>query len=660
MKKYFIKDWMLALAVFIMSAVSLITVGLLFREDKVLFFIFVPIVFVLAVISCTTVVIFLFNSHRTLVKLDSRINFMQRESLYGLPVASVVVDENRKILWYNDQCKADLLYGNDAYGKSLDMITKTPLEKLCENYVDLVVGNKFLTAYAYRDETENEPLTMVYFMDMTAYRALEKEYQLSHPSVLLLNIDNYEELFADAKESEKAYLTAQFEDLLEAFIEQTNGILRKLNKNNFLVIIEERHLIQIIDGKFKLLNDVRKIKRENGTYATLSIGVGRGATSLFESESFASQALDMALGRGGDQAAVKTENGFDFYGGVSKGVEKRTRVKSRIIANAVFELMRDSDRILIMGHKNADFDCFGASVALLRMAKNMGKSAYVIIDKQKNLSKPVIDSITDKTILDALVNPSDAIELLVPKTLLFIVDTHNADFVENKKVYSECEKVVVIDHHRKTVSYIDDAVVFFHEPYASSASEMVAEMIQYLDASCGKITKTEAEALLAGITLDTKNFIVNSGSRTFEAAAYLRKMGAETATVRGFFANSIDEYRLRSKIVAAATLYKNCAISICEDKSENIRAMAASAADEMLGISGVNSSFVIYGVDKDICISARSLGAVNVQLIMEALGGGGHLTMAATQIKNTDYQTVKDLLIENIDKYYQDIQEEEE
>lgn len=659
MRKFFIKDWMLAASVIAVSVLAVIVTAALFADNKALFFVIVPIVLVLSVICSATAVVFLSNSHRTLVKMDSRINFMQRESLYGLPIASVVVNDKREILWHNDQFRDALLDGKESYGKSLDLITRIPLDKLCGESVELVVGDKFLNAYAYRDESEAEPLTMIYFKDTTELKALQKEHHLSHPTVMLLRTDNYEELFADAKESEKAYITAQFENLLEDFISHTNGILRKLNKSNFLVIVEERHLIQIIDSKFKILNDVRKIKRENGTYATLSIGVGDGAKSLAESESFANQALDMALGRGGDQAAVKTENGFDFYGGVSKGVEKRTRVKSRIIANAVSELMRDSQRILVMGHKMADFDCFGASIALVRMAKNMGKEAFVVIDKQKNLARAVIDHIQDEAMAASLITPNDALEMIDRKTLLFIVDTHNADFVESKKVYSECEKVIVIDHHRKMISYIDDAVIFYHEPYASSVSEMVAELVQYLDPSCGKLTKNEAEALLAGITLDTKNFILNSGSRTFEAAAYLRKMGAETATVRRFFANSIDDYRLRSKIVAGASLYKNCAVSICYDKVSNIQAVAAQAADEMLGISGVVASFVIYVTDKDISVSARSLGAVNVQIIMEALGGGGHLTMAATQIKNSETDEVKNLLKNAIDKYFEDKEKEE-
>lgn len=658
MKKKFIKDWMLSVSVFAMSVISLVATGVLFNEHKLLLGIMMPLVFVASVASCVTVVLFLVNSHKTLIKLDSRINFMQRESLYGLPVASVVVDDKREILWHNDKCKEDLLGGNEMYGKSLDVITKIPIDNLCENFVDLIVGDKFLTAYAYRDDSEDTPLTMIYFMDKTDYRALEKEYQLSRLTVMLFCVDNYDELFADTKESEKAYITGQFEKLLEEFIAQTNGILRKLNKNNFLVIVEERHLIQIIDGKFKLLNDVRKIKRESGVFATFSIGVGKGGKTLSESETYATQALDMALGRGGDQAAVKTENGFDFYGGVSKGVEKRTRVKTRVIANAVSELMGEAQRIMVMGHKMADFDSFGSALALTRVAKNMSKEAYLVIDRQRNLSKALIDHISDKELLNTLINPVDAIELVNSDTLLIIVDTHYADFVESERIYNECEKVIVIDHHRKKISYIDDAVIFYHEPYASSACEMVAELIQYLDVN-GKITKNEAEALLAGIMLDTKNFVINSGSRTFEAAAYLRKLGADTAVVRGFFANTIDDYRLRSKIVAEATLYKECAISRSSVKVNNIQSVAAQAADEMLGISGVSASFVIYQLEKEVAISARSLGAVNVQLIMEKLGGGGHLTMAAVQLKGVTISEAEDRLKEAINKYIEDREEEE-
>ena len=658
MKKHFLRDWVLGIAIGLLILTAITVTVFLFSDHKILFAIFMPIVLVLSGAVCVTSFMFITNWHRTLVKLDSRINFMQRESLYGLPVASVVVDDNREILWHNDKCRDDLLSGTEMYGKSLDMITKIPLDKLCENFVDLICGDKYLTAYAYREENEPQPLTMIYFMDKTDYRALEKEHQLSHPTVMILNVDNYEELFAETKESEKAYITGQLENLLEDFIAQTNGILRKLSSRSFLAVVEERHLIEILEGKFKLLNDARKIKLENGTCATLSIGVGRGAKTLSESEAFANQALDMALGRGGDQAAVKTENGFDFYGGVSKGVEKRTRVKTRVVANAVLELMDEAERVIVMGHKLADFDAFGSSVALARVAKNMGKEVFVAIDKQRNLAKALIDHIVDKNMLDALISPTDAVELVNDKTLLFIVDTHNPDFIESKKLYNECKKVVVIDHHRKMVSHIDKAVIFYHEPYASSVSEMVAELIQYLGVG-GKITKTEAELLLAGIMLDTKNFIINSGSRTFEAAAYLRKLGAETATVRGFFANSIDDYRLRSKIVAEAEIYKDCAISRSQIKGANIQAVSAQAADEMLGISGVDASFVIYSLEKETAISARSFGAVNVQIIMEMLGGGGHLTMAAAQLKGVTSDEAELQLKAAIDKYYEDKDEEE-
>lgn len=658
MKKFYIKDWMFVLATVLLALLAVGATATLFSQNKVLMAVMLPIATVLSAVLCTVIILYLQNAHKTLVKLDSRISFMQRESLYGIPVASVVVDDKREILWHNDKCREDLLGGAEMYGKSLDTITRIPLDKLCENFVDLVVGEKYLTAYAYRDEDGAEPMTMIYFMDKTDYRALEKEYNLSRHTVMLMCIDNYDELFADTKESEKAYITGQLENLFEDFIGQTNGIIRKLNKNNFLVILEERHLIQVIDSKFKLLNEARKIGRENGTYATLSIGVGKGAKALCESENYAKQALDMALGRGGDQAAVKTENGFDFYGGVSKGVEKRTRVKTRVIANAILELMNDASRIMIMGHKMADFDSFGASIAMARVAKNMNKEVFTVIDKQKNLSGALIEHIDDEVMQKTLVNPYEAVDLVNEKTLLIVVDTHNQDFVESSRVYSECEKVVVIDHHRKMVSYIDNAVIFDHEPYASSACEMVTELIQYFGDK-GKVTKTEAEALLAGIMLDTKNFVVNAGSRTFEAAAYLRKLGAETATVRGFFANSIVDYRLRSQIVAEAILHKNCAISKSGVRAGNIQAVAAQAADEMLGISGVKASFVIYQLDKEVAISARSFGAVNVQLIMERLGGGGHLTMAAAQLKGVNMNEAEEKLKEEIGRYYLEREQEE-
>lgn len=359
----------------------------------------------------------------------------------------------------------------------------------------------------------------------------------------------------------------------------------------------------------------------------------------------------MCLGRGGDQAAVKTKNGYDFYGGVSKGVEKRNRVKSRIVANAITELIDTCDNIIVMGHRFADLDCLGSAIGLARAISLMGKPAVIALNRSRNLATPLYDRMVENGFADLFVEPEQALQMVGRKTLLIITDTHVKHVLESPGVYEASKNVVVIDHHRRMVDYIDNAVIFYHEPFASSASEMVSELIQYFS-STGKIGRLEAEALLAGIMLDTKNFAMKTGVRTFEAAAYLRRLGADTVEVRKMFASSMEDYQNRTKVVSEAEIYHNCAIAVCNGTIADVKIVAAQAADELLSISNVDASFVMCDANDEVSISGRSMGAVNVQLILEQLGGGGHLTMAGAQLKNIPLEDAKHQLLEAIDQYY--------
>ena len=454
----------------------------------------------------------------------------------------------------------------------------------------------------------------------------------------------------NAKESEKAQTSVETEKLIENFMSKTNGFIKKTSSNTFFAIIENRHLNAIIDGRFKILDAARNIKIAGKYPLTFSIGVGQGASSLPESENIARQCLDMALGRGGDQAVIKTDNGYRFFGGVSKGVEKRSRSKTRIIANAMQDLIMSSERVFLMGHRFGDLDSVGAACGLAGALKILGKQAYIAVDRSKNLASNLIDIVDEETNYGLFINPAEAEELIGPNDMLIIVDTHNKDYVESRALYEKAHSVVVIDHHRKTVNFIDDAVIFHHEPYASSASEMVTEIIQYFNYSSDeKIASCHADALLAGIMLDTKNFVMRTGVRTFEAAAYLKKMGADTVAVKLLFSNSIDSYRRKTQIVASAKIHNNCAIAAADFKSDDIRLVAPQAADELLGITDVDASFVIYKTGSTVNISARSLGALNVQVIMEQLGGGGHQTMAATQLEGITAEGAVKALIYAID-----------
>ena len=355
----------------------------------------------------------------------------------------------------------------------------------------------------------------------------------------------------------------------------------------------------------------------------------------------------MALGRGGDQAAIKKNDSYKFFGGVSKGVEKRDKVKTRVIAATLTNHIDNSSNVIIMGHRFSDLDSVGSCIGMWSaVVKGLNKNAYILINRQQTLAKSLVASF-EKAGFDSIFKTEDeALDLLDEHSLLIIVDTHNPNFVESKEVYERCDRVVVIDHHRMMVNHIDKALVFFHEPYASSASEMTAELVQYLGHN--SLSRLESEALLSGIMLDTKNFVLRTGVRTFEAAAYLKSNGADTVEVKRLFSNSIDTYKVKYKLVSEAEIFNYCAIASADEDIPDIRIASAQAADELLGIENVKASFVIYKTGKTVNISARSLGDMNVQVIMEQLGGGGHQMMAACQLENTGIAEARERLVEII------------
>ena len=591
-------------------------------------------------VLCAMVVIIDRNVIRYATSIDRDISKTVREEFYDYPEPIVLADQDHVIVWYN-RCFEDKIFGDDrVYGINLSELVGNNVAKI---YSDSGATVKILDRY-YRvtaDESKTG-LSIISFIDISSHVALEQEYKASRKTVMIIAVDNYEEVLQNSKESDKASFRVQIEKLFERFIENTNGIIHKLTNDRFYCIIEERHLAPIIERRFDILNEARSISLGERSNVTLSIGVGRGAKTLAESENYARQALDMCLGRGGDQAAVKTENGFEFFGGVSKGIEKSTKVKTRLIATALKEHVLSSDNIYIMGHRLADFDCLGASVGLCGAFRSMGKNAFCVLDLEKNLSKSLIAHVKEHCGNDFFKSVNDAKTELSDSDLLIICDTHNPDMLDSKELYESAKQVVVIDHHRKMVKHIDNATIFYHEPYASSASEMATELIQYFGNEC-HVSVAEAEALLAGIMLDTKNFVMRAGARTFEAAAYLKKLGADTVTVKRLFADSLDTYREKSILIQSAKLFHGCAIATTESNAPELRLAAPQAADELLGIIGVKASFVIYRVDSTCYISARSMDSFNVQLIMEAVGGGGHQTMAGAQLNTTIDEAVAKL-----------------
>lgn len=595
--------------------------------------------------------------HNLFDKVMDQLDAGQRHYLHDFPLPVVIVTGEREVVWYSESFREKVIPGDDLYGINLDRITKEKLPDLCgAEGREICCRDRWYRVYGISREENGETLITLYFVDITQLQTEASLYQKTRPSVMLIMLDNYGEVMQHAKESEKSRILGAIDSTLEDFISSmTTSFIKRLDGDKFLMVAEEQHLERIIASRFKILDDIRSIQTDGNLPVTLSIGVGRGEETLAQSEASARQALDMALGRGGDQAAIKNQTVYEFYGGVSKGVEKRTKVKTRIVANALSELIQNADRVLVMGHKFGDLDCVGASVGMAYAIRSIGKQADVVVDRDKTLANILIDMVTKEGCGNLFVDPSEALFSVTEDTLLIVCDTHTQNLVESQEIYNRCKTVVVIDHHRKMVNHIDNAVIFYHEPYASSASEMVTELIQYMGENC-RINAVVAQALLSGIMLDTRNFVLRTGVRTFEAAAYLRRIGADTITVRKLFSNTLDSYQRRSRIVSGAQIYKKCAVAESDFSSEDMRIVAPQAADELLSIDGVDGSFVLYENNGEICISARSMGAINVQIIMEMLGGGGHHTMAAAQLKGTEMEKAKQQLLEAIDKYFRDHQ----
>lgn len=640
---------------FIISAIMLvasciISAMMLYNYDRAKFAVAIIPTAVFAVIFFIDLALAEKNSLKFIAKLNEAVGTAENEALYYFETPSVIVDSDFRVLWCNKEFNDQIIPEYDIFGTEIYKAVDIDIKALMlEGAATVFFGDRSFKVGAVATQRYDQKLIFMSFTDITEFAELFSKYKRTRPSVLLLVIDNYEDVLQNFKESEKAQVAAAIETMLEDFMSQTTGVLRKLGHDKFIAVIEEQHLNNIIQSKFEILDKARNISiGEKSSIITLSIGVGRGASTLEESETFAKQALDMCLGRGGDQAAVKTENGFRFFGGVANGVEKKSRAKSRIISNAIQELVHNSDNVYIMGHRFADLDAVGAGAGLAGAVRQAGGEAYFVVDPIKNLAGGLIERLHSE-IPDLLITPKQAVENFSENSLLIIVDTHNAELVESRELHDMAVHKIVIDHHRKSVNFIDDAVIFYHEPYSSSASEMVTEVIQYFK-NVSFLPQVYAEALLAGIMLDTKNFIMKTGVRTFEAAAYLRKNGADTVKVKGLFTNSIEAYRKKSALISTAEIFDRCAIAVSDSKSDDIRIIAPQAADELLGISGVDASFVIYKTGDVVNISARSLGVMNVQVIMERLGGGGHQTMAAAQLTDVSEQKAKEMLIKVLDQ----------
>lgn len=569
----------------------------------------------------------------------------EKRSIDDINVPVAVLGEHHEILAVNS-CFSELICKSEkSLGTNLSeyLSNGNPESVFDDNGTDTRYNDHWYIVFGVRYDKGS----IVYFIDDNTYKSNSDEYIASRPVVAIVAFDNKEEIERETEDGEASKITVEVEQAIVRWVVTTTGFYKKISGGRYIVVMEERNIRKFIDEKFKILDDIRSIKINERMNATISIGVGHGGSSYKENEQWARQALDMALGRGGDQAAVKKAESYKFFGGVSKGIEKRDKVRTRVIASTLTNHINNSSNVIIMGHRYSDLDAVGAAVGMWSaVSKGLHKEAYILINRQQTLAKSLVSSFERAGLENMFRDESEALDLLNEKSLLIIVDTHSPNFLESKEIYERCSRVVVIDHHRMMVNHIDKALVFYHEPYASSASEMTAELVQYLGNDT--LSRLESEALLAGIMLDTKNFVLRTGVRTFEAAAYLRSNGADTVEVKRLFSNSIDTYKVKYKLVSEAEIFNNCAIACADEEIPDIRIASAQAADELLGIENVKASFVMYRTAKTVNISARSLGDLNVQIIMETLGGGGHQTMAACQLEGVSMAEARERLVSAI------------
>ena len=596
-------------------------------------------------------------------RVSGGIDTARSSNMLYAPLPMLVFDLNTgEVLWGNDRFLAltdlkekmfealvgDVIPGFDGHWM-LEGKREAPEYVVWNHRTYRVYG-----ALSHPDQLKGDHsmLATTYWLDITESEQMRQTLDMTRPSVAILMIDNYEDLMKACPESKRSALLADIEGKLNDWCAGSGALLLSYDRDRYLFVMEEKDFAVYAEKKFDVLDAVRTVE-SGGVTATLSIGVGRDGDSFESLFKNADLALEMALSRGGDQAVVKDRNNFEFYGGRSKTTEKRTKVKSRVMANALRELIDDARNVYVMGHKYADMDSLGAAAGICCISRKLGKKAQIVIDTENNAAHPVLRALQQMPeYAGVFVNGDTAFLHAQPDTLLVVVDTNRPDSVESEPLLESCTRVAVIDHHRRGSSYIDKMTLNYHEPYASSASELITELMQYL-IEPANILKSEAEALLAGIVLDTKNFTNRTGGRTFEAAAYLRRCGADTQDVQRMFQSDLDAMVTRYAIMRQAEIYHGDIAIVAVDEAYD-RVTAAKAADELLTIRGIRASFVMYRKDDGVYMSARSLGEVNVQVILEALGGGGNSTTAGGQAKGITVAEAKEKLLAAIDKYFED------
>ena len=583
---------------------------------------------------------------RELIKYIENLTFdidsATKGTLLNFPLPLVVLESDGVIVWYNSLFR-NIFAGADLLERAIShFVENLKLEELAKDTKNISkeveINNKHYTMlgnYITAEEEckNNNGVLMLYFIDNTSHIELKQKYDEEKEMAGIILIDNYEDIVQGIDDAHVAQIFAEVDAKINNWSEPSKCVIKKFERDKYLFMFQNKYFSEFEQKKFEILDIVKDIDLGNKIPVTLSIGIGFGGKSLSDNLSYAASAIDIALGRGGDQVVFKNGDSFSFYGGKTKEIEKRTKVRARVIAHALNELVHGATNIIIMGHESPDIDSMGAALGLYRMAKNAEREVNIVLNTSNVMISRLLERLSKyEEYNDVFLNKSEAINKIGAQTLLIVVDTHKPTFTECPELLKMTPQVVVIDHHRKSTDFIQDAVLTYQETYASSTCEMVTEILQYIGDKV-RLSAVEAEALYAGIVVDTKNFTFKTGVRTFEAASFLKNQGVDIISVKQLFQSDIKAYRVRSEVIKNAEIISDgIAISVCPPNEKNAQLIAAQAADELLELIDVSAAFVLYSIGNDVFISGRSFGDINVQVIMEKLGGGGHMTVAGTKI----------------------------
>ena len=588
-----------------------------------------------------------------------------RSSLINAPFPLIILETDGNIIWKSSKFITEFAnidinnYLNDLIidikseieNNNKDQKIKTIIKKLEIGKKKYKIHAEFVKTKKNDRKKQAKYMLILYFIDETELYELKQENENKKLCVGIIMVDNYEEVIQRLDTEQKTQLMAKVERHIYDWVNETNGILLKEERDSYIYLFEQRNLEKIKESKFSILDTIKDIVRKDKIQLTLSIAISNEGNTDKEVYKSATAAMDIILGRGGDQAVIRENGKYQFFGGKAEEVEKRTKVKARIVAHALEELMSECEKVIIMGHTNPDIDVMGSALGIYRMAMTLGKEAYIITNNESTSIKPFLLNIQEEY-QEVLIDGETALGKMDSETLLVIVDTHKKTYVEKPELLNKTNKIVIIDHHRRSADFIDQSILTFQEVYASSASELVTEIIQYTQREL-ELQTIEAEALYAGIMMDTKNFTFKTGVRTFEAAAYLRRCGVDIIKIKKWFQSDLESYNKIAEIVKKAEIiHDTIAISTYEVTEKDTSLICAKAADELLTIGSITASFVLGNIEGKVCISGRSIGDINVQMILEKLGGGGHITLAGAQLESKTIEQAKVELIEKIEEYF--------